>query len=644
VSHVKHLATVTPAVPAISDATTAVSGEAVATTAAHATVRLGQLTWLLAWAVVFCDIGTSVYYVPGILYDTVGNLAPMFVALTTAGFVLLSLKYTEIAWRHPEGGGVVTVTTKAFTPKWGCLGGMFITVDYFLTSAISSVSGFYYLSSVFGALQPYVAELAAGGLVLLALVNIIGIRESATLALGMAIAALIVNLAVTGAVAWQIGPRGILALAAALPSPGELSMRQWLVGFGAAWLAFSGLESISQLSPAMREPLRQTSRRAMAAMIVTIIVTAPALTLFSIGLLPEAVKEANSERFISELGSVFGGWPMKIALVSTATSLLLFAANTAIIGGYHVFLALARGGFLPRIMTRRNELFGTPHVAICVATVVPVAIVLATRGHMVVLGDMYAFGLLGAFALSSISVDVLRWRHRRRDFMFWLGILTSAMVLTAWMVNLFAKPLATFFGGGVTALGMLIAVGTQQGVFTDLFYRIPLVAGRASKRAAAAERAAEELPGTLSISQVLELKALYPSSTLVAVRGRNASLIREAVARTRGRGENAFYCIFVEEHPGLFAGERPRGPNEEGVASLATAMRDVGRCGVELVPIWTISHSAADAIARAAWRLGVDGVMVGVSRRSAIYHLLRGHVVKGLASKLPANCHLLLCN
>ncbi len=32
-----------------------------------------QLTWLLAWAVVFCDIGTSVYYVPGILYGNVGD-------------------------------------------------------------------------------------------------------------------------------------------------------------------------------------------------------------------------------------------------------------------------------------------------------------------------------------------------------------------------------------------------------------------------------------------------------------------------------------------------------------------------------------------------------------------------------------------
>ena len=64
-----------------------------------------QLTWLLAWAVVFCDIGTSVYYVPGILYGNVGDNTPFFVLLTTIGFIPLALKYIEISWRNPEGGG-----------------------------------------------------------------------------------------------------------------------------------------------------------------------------------------------------------------------------------------------------------------------------------------------------------------------------------------------------------------------------------------------------------------------------------------------------------------------------------------------------------------------------------------------------------
>src|SRR5947209_13662460 len=56
---------------------------------------------LLCWGVVFADIGTSVYYVPGILYGTVGRLAGFFIFLTMTVFVLLTLKYAEVTCRLP---------------------------------------------------------------------------------------------------------------------------------------------------------------------------------------------------------------------------------------------------------------------------------------------------------------------------------------------------------------------------------------------------------------------------------------------------------------------------------------------------------------------------------------------------------------
>src|SRR5450759_3054206 len=63
---------------------------------------VGQLGPLLCWAVVFADIGSSIYYVPGILYGRVGNLAGFFVLLTMSVFVLLTLKYAEVSERFPE--------------------------------------------------------------------------------------------------------------------------------------------------------------------------------------------------------------------------------------------------------------------------------------------------------------------------------------------------------------------------------------------------------------------------------------------------------------------------------------------------------------------------------------------------------------
>jgi hypothetical protein len=48
-------------------------------------------------------------------------------------------------------------------------------------------------------------------------------------------------------------------------------------------------------------------------------------------------------------------------------------------------------------------------------------------------------------------------RWTRSTLNFYLGILTTLLVVTAWITNLIAKPLATAFGGSVAALGMLIA-------------------------------------------------------------------------------------------------------------------------------------------------------------------------------------------
>ena len=88
-----------------------------------------------------------------------------------------------------------------------------------------------------------------------------------------------------------------------------------------------------------------------------------------------------------------------------------------------MFLALVRLGFLPQWLAERNQRFGTPHRAIAISVVVPVVVVLATQGQMELLGDMYSFGLLGAFTLTSIGIDRLRAQERFRGPAFWIGLL-----------------------------------------------------------------------------------------------------------------------------------------------------------------------------------------------------------------------------
>jgi amino acid transporter len=269
----------------------------------------------------------------------------------------------------------------------------------------------------------------------------------------------------------------------------------------------------------MKIPRRLVGRIALFLVVLTVGLTSPLLTMLSTLLLPKAAADpVLSAQLISLLGGKWGGAFLQTEVAVSASALLVFASNTAIIGSYHVFLALSRMEFFPEFILQRNKLRGTPHYSIMLATLIPIVVLLLVRGNINILGDMYAFGLLGAFSLTCLGMDVVRYRDRkarqsqpaptsqareaiaspigqervgeesrlagnqnghkpylpeetalpseipeppgawtRSTLNFWLGILTTILVLTAWSTNLVAKPLATAFGGSVTIIGMVIA-------------------------------------------------------------------------------------------------------------------------------------------------------------------------------------------
>jgi amino acid transporter len=428
-------------------------------------VRGGSLGWFLCWAVVFADIGTSIYYVPGILYGQFGSRSALFVGMTLIAFVLLTVKYAEVAWRYPEGGGVVNVASRALHPFAGLLGGCFIVVDYYLTVALSALSGVYYLSVLVPSLYRLAVPVTILALVLLGLLNALGIRESARASATVAIAAGVGQLLVVLAVAVSLGPAGVVESFRALGHGPALTPVVLITGYSAAFLAFSGLETIAQLAPAMREVRRVVANRAMLAVVVVMAITSPLLTLWSTTLLTGS---PDPNQFISLLGGQVSG-PMLAGFVAISGALLLiFASNTAVIGAYHVFIALSRMGFLPRVLERRNRWRNTPHWSILLAIAVPVLLVAATGGAAALLGDLYAFGLLGAFILTCLALDVVRWHDPASRATplarlgYWIGVLTTVLVVVAWLTNLIAKPLATAFGGGLTLAGLVVGLATYS--------------------------------------------------------------------------------------------------------------------------------------------------------------------------------------
>jgi len=494
-------------------------------------VRGGSLGAFLCWAVVFADIGTSVYYVPGILYGPFRSRAALFVLMTLFVFVLLCVKYAEVTWRYPEGGGVVNVSSQALHPFAGLLGGLMILVDYFLTAALSALSGVLYLAVLLPFLKGVALQASVGALIALCILNLLGIKESARATAIVACLAGGGQLAVVLATALFLGPAGVVHSFSAITSGTPLTPILLLTGYGAAFLAFSGLESVAQLAPAMREPRKKVAFRAMTAVVLTMAITSPLLTLWSTTLLDP---HADPNQFISLLGARVAGHLVGDYVAISGSLLLVFASNTAIIGAYHVFIALARMGFLPRALERRNKWRVTPHWSILVAVAMPVVITIGAQAQVNLLGDLYAFGLLGTFVLTCISLDVVRWRERPAwtagaAAIFVIGILTTILVVTAWLVNLIYKPDATKFGGGLTVVGLVI------GLMTYRYYRSrrPSVFPVPFRPQRAAESIATALGKRPSAGEVL---VILPHDQLAA-----EAVMAAAIHAAAGRGAVFLY-------------------------------------------------------------------------------------------------------
>jgi amino acid transporter len=604
------------------------------TGASHGPIDFPRLGPWLCWAIVYADIGTSVYYVPGILYGDVGPAASSFVLATGLVFVLLAEKYAEISGRYPNGGGVVSAAGEAFGARAGAVGGMLLLVDYFNTAAISAASGFAYLGSLLPSIQPIEGPLAVVGLVSLGLLNWVGIRESATTSAvfaGAALSALVLLLAMT---AYQADGAQWSQVGHSLAAASRVPLGEATIGFAAAWLAFSGLESIAQISPAMREPRRRTARIAMGLVVVALLATSPLLTAFATTAIDAS--RADPDALQSELAYTIGGPWLRALVVISASGLLLFAANTAIVGTYHVFCALADGGFLPGPLLRRSARFGTPSVAITTAVVVPVAILAATRGNIETLGHLYAFGLLGAFTLSSLALDRVRIAEGRTDLTFAFGLVATVLVLVAWLTSLVSRPTATMFGSSAVAAMVVLSLLYRRGLPGRA--RGPSVSAEEAEQIASARPSAERI---LTIGEALELEAAFSPQTIACLRGPNERLLEVVAAHLRGMKEWSVALLYVDEVPGLFV-PRDTEPTPEARRVLEESTRWFDARGITALPIWRLSADAGEAIARVAERLGVEAVFVGTSQRGRLWHMLRGNVVARLIARSPARTRIVI--
>lgn len=147
-----------------------------------------RLTKKKALAILSSDALSSVAYGPEqifIVLMVVGTAAFVYsIPIAFAIFVLLLtliLSYRQIIQTYPHGGGAYAVSKENIGSKAGLVAGSSLLVDYMLTVAVSVSAGADAITSAFPSLQAHNLALSLVFVVVLMLVNLRGITESATI-------------------------------------------------------------------------------------------------------------------------------------------------------------------------------------------------------------------------------------------------------------------------------------------------------------------------------------------------------------------------------------------------------------------------------------------------------------------------------
>ncbi len=339
---------------------------------------------------------------------SVRDVVPITVVIAVM-LVLLVISYTQVIAAHPEGGGAYSVAKANLGRLPSLLAAASVVVDYVLTVAVSLSAGAASLASVFPGLVHHLLLVSMVGLVILTVVNMFGIQESAKLLVLPMFVFLISIFATILVGALRSHPVAIIGTREAFPATETLGILLLLKAFAAGCSAVTGVEAISNGVPAFRNPTVRTAQRTEISLGVLL---GAMLLGLSILIRAHGVFPRGGVTILAQLtAGAFGtGWPFYVSNLAV-TAVLAFAANTSF-GGLPVLLSLlAKDHRMPHAFYLRAEkpIYRTGIVALAIAAALLLVGVDAKTNDLI---PLYAIGVFIGFTISQIGL-VRHWHQAR---------------------------------------------------------------------------------------------------------------------------------------------------------------------------------------------------------------------------------------
>lgn len=554
----------------------AVEAEQSAKSPEHHPHRLGQWS---ATSICGNDILSSCLYVSGIAIVHAGVYAPLI--LLAIGFVLLLYKkvYTEVVEMLPVNGGAYNCLLNSTRKLFAALAGVMTFLSYIATAVISAKVGSEYLLRIL----PHAVELALNGfapltlcgvpedkhaatlltvgvLLMFAILNIAGMKDSARVALFIFLAHIFVLLAFIGAGAWywyagneshflanseftsklvESAANTVLLDKPEVKAHGGI----WLVvfyAFSASLLGVSGFESSANF---VEEQERGVFRKTLRNMLLTVTFFNPLIALVVLNGMPFATIAASSDFLLADAALAVGGNPLKVLICVDAFLVLSGAVLTSYVGVSGLLSRMAIDGCFPQYFGKKNS--RDAYTRIIVAFFLLCAsILIVTKAELMSLAGVYTIAFLGVmslFAIGNLALKIYRPTMKRTYRAPVTVVVMAAICTLAGMVgNVLIDPrnpmfFATYF---LPTAGVMIVIA-----FRDTALRFLLVL----------------MQPVLRVQQNLEawLKDTIQEEFIVFIRNplRLAAILKYIETNETGKTITIVRCLGVNETPDIQARE-----------------------------------------------------------------------------------------
>ena len=607
------------------------------------TVLLTFISFWRAAAIVLNDMGSTAFYIGGIVEQALGKSAPWFILAVMLFSYIVRAVYIESSAMFVRGG-VYRVVKEAMGGTLAKLSVSALLFDYVLTGPISGVSAGQYIVGLlndllhrFGSSLTLPVNATAAFVAVLITVyfwwrNTQGIHESSDDALKImqVVTVMVVLMIVWCGATLLIRGGGPLPPAPTLANIhfsddalGWLKGTIWptftaiaiLMGFGHSILAMSGEESLAQVYREIEHPKVKNLKRTGLVIVIYSLVFTALVSFFATAIIPDTVRPEFYNNLISGLAMHVSG-PLTARLffqafvVIVGFLMLAGAVNTAIVGSNGVLNRVSEDGVMTDWFRKPHKKYGTTHRLINLITGLQLFTIIVSRGNVYILGEAYAFGVVWSFAFKSLAMFVLRYTEpdaptrewkvplnpqiAGREFPLGLGVITLSLFSAA-IINLFTKQAATISGV----------------LFTLMFYVIFVMSERVTRRRHA--HAHEEHKDQFQMMRAPDVSAdelnARPGSILVPVRDYNTLKHLDWALTETDTAERDIVVVTIR----LMEGEELLTDYEQLLFTRVVSVAERHGRAVKLLVV--PGTNPLDAIARTAVRLRAHEIVLGGSAK-----------------------------